>query len=197
MNPFQPWSTVKDALTAPKPPRSGANDDRFTEMVGGGPPCDPTTNADCSALFGFPGSCYYFGQVLSDALANASASGTAPPIGLINTAWGGSSIEEWLSNDTQATCEYVKLSSLSAEFYDTRVLPYIGQTVRGWLWYQASLHSPKTDPSPLFPVCIPAVRTAAPAVASMRGVLARRAAHPVASSAAGRERHVQREGHRR
>ena len=84
---------------------------------------------------GFPATCYYFGESLSDAIANASG-GSAHPIGLVNTAWGGSSIEEWLSNDTIASCEFSPRSSLNQEFHDQRVLPYTGMTVKGWTWYQ-------------------------------------------------------------
>ena len=41
--------------------------------------------------------CYYFGQSLTDELTNdelTKAGGTPTPIGLIHTAWGGSTIEQ-------------------------------------------------------------------------------------------------------
>lgn len=120
MNPFQPWVALKQALA--KAPDST-----------NGPPCDPATDSDCSALMGFPATCYYFGESLTDQLA---ASGSAPPIGLINTAWGGSTIEQWLSNDTISKCEFAGQSSSNQEWHDQRVLPYVGMTVKGWTWYQ-------------------------------------------------------------
>jgi hypothetical protein len=130
MNPFQPWVTLKQALATSPAPRSGTTDDKFTALLGGAPPCDPAADSDCSALMGFSAACYYFGESLSDSLANSSA-GPAPPIGLINTAWGGSSIEQWLSNDTLATCEFAGESSSDQEWHDTRVLPYIDMTLKG------------------------------------------------------------------
>ena len=50
----------------------------------------------------FSASCYYFGESLTDELAQAG--GTPPPIGLIHTAWGGSIIEGWLPDTAIATC---------------------------------------------------------------------------------------------
>ena len=46
--------------------------------------------ANTSELFHFSATCYYFGQSLTDELG-----ATAPPIGLIHTAWGGSMVEQW------------------------------------------------------------------------------------------------------
>lgn len=57
-------------------------------------------------------------------------------VGLIHTAFGGSSIEQWLSNETIATCSQAAQSSSNQMWHDARVLPYIGTTVKGWVWYQ-------------------------------------------------------------
>ena len=123
MNPAQPWATVRQALAAPARPRS----------LGGGP-CDPAADPDCSALMAYSSTCLYYGVELSDALA--AATGAAPPIGLIHTAWGGSSIEQWLTNASIAGCSLAKASRSSQEYHDTRVLPYVWTTLKGFVWYQ-------------------------------------------------------------
>ena len=38
------------------------------------------------------------------------------PIGLVHTAWGGSTIEQWLSNATTATCAYAKQAATNQEW---------------------------------------------------------------------------------
>eukprot|EP00039_Didymoeca_costata_P020170 m.340304 g.340304 ORF g.340304 m.340304 type:complete len:677 (+) comp19230_c0_seq1:26-2056(+) len=114
MNPFQPWVTLKQALMPT-------------------PSC-PAGDSDCTDFMSFSGACYYFGQSLTDDLE--AMHGSAPPIGLVHTAFGGSSIEQWLSNKSIATCEMIGQSSANQEWHDQRVLPYIGMTVKGWVWYQ-------------------------------------------------------------
>jgi sialate O-acetylesterase len=52
-----------------------------------------------SALQHFSATCLYFGVELLDALGP-----DAPPIGLIQTAVGGSTIEAWMSNETLGRC---------------------------------------------------------------------------------------------
>eukprot|EP00729_Bicosta_minor_P010417 gene10417-25194_t len=111
MNPEQPWTTLKAAIAT-------------------------NPDSDKSAFGGFSSTCYYYGESLSDELAKTSADGKAPPIGLIHTAFGGSSIEQWLSNETIATCSQAAQSSSNQMWHDARVLPYIGTTVKGWVWYQ-------------------------------------------------------------
>ena len=79
---------------------------------------------------GFSATCFYFAQELSDKLGDA-----APPMGLVHTGWGGSTIEQWLTNETIATCQYAGRSAANQEWHDSRVLPYTGMTVKGWVWY--------------------------------------------------------------
>ena len=111
MNPTQPWSTLKGALAT-------------------------DTDSDKSAFGSFSSTCYYFGEQLSDELEAMSSDGQAPPIGLVHTAWGGSMIEQWLSNDTIATCANASISAANQEWHDQRVLPYVDMTIKGWVWYQ-------------------------------------------------------------
>lgn len=114
LNPTQPWSTLRDALaTAP--------------------------DSDKSNFIWYSATCYYFGESLSDALA--AAHGAAPPIGLVHTGWGGSTIEQWLDNATAAACTDAfdpapKPQAWPGIWHAQRVLPYAGMTIKGWVWYQ-------------------------------------------------------------
>lgn len=108
MNPDMPWTTLKAAL-------------------------ESNPDQDSSLFMQFSSTCYYFGESLTEELAK---SGPAPPIGLIHTAWGGSTIEQWLDNRTIATCANTSISAANGEWHETRVMPYIDMTVKGWVWYQ-------------------------------------------------------------
>eukprot|EP01060_Flectonema_neradi_P011042 TRINITY_DN180_c0_g1_i6.p1 TRINITY_DN180_c0_g1~~TRINITY_DN180_c0_g1_i6.p1 ORF type:complete len:623 (+),score=125.99 TRINITY_DN180_c0_g1_i6:44-1870(+) len=93
-----------------------------------------TKNVDKSGiplLFGFSSTCYYFGQELSRLMG-----ADAPPIGLIHTAWGGSTAEQWTSNKTSSECRNVTLDASSQEWFDTRLTPFSQMTVKGFVWYQ-------------------------------------------------------------
>ncbi len=126
MNPAQAWATLKDAL-ADRPTDDG------DALLRGKPPCQPHCDSDTSKLMGFSSTCYYFGESLSDELAKA---GPPPPIGLVHTAWGGSTIEQWLTNETISTCANASISAANQEWHDSRVMPYVDMTVKGWVWYQ-------------------------------------------------------------
>ena len=111
MNPTQPWSTLRQALA---------------QRVG------RDNSSDSSAFVRFSATCFYFAQELTDKLGGEKA----PPIGLVHTAWGGSTIEQWLSNETIATCQGARLTNKNQEYHDSRVLPYVSMTLKGFLWYQ-------------------------------------------------------------
>jgi hypothetical protein len=84
----------------------------------------------------FSGTCYYFGESLTDALGAA-----APPLGLIHTAWGGSTIQNWIRNETLNSNVCANHSSGQGNdggWYESRVLPYSEMTIKGFVWYQVS-----------------------------------------------------------
>jgi hypothetical protein len=120
MNPSQPWMTLKQAVAAP--PSAVRGDDVFH-----------SSKAGVNMFVQFSASCYYFGKSLTDELA---AAGTPPPIGLIHTAWGGSTIEQWLTNTTISTCAHAAISSTNQEYHDSRVMPYVSMALKGFTWYQ-------------------------------------------------------------
>lgn len=80
----------------------------------------------------FSGTCYYFGESLTDELGGDAA----PPIGLIHTAWGGSTIEQWLDNGTIGTCRNATITPENGEYHATRILPFVDMAIKGWVWYQ-------------------------------------------------------------
>ena len=82
-------------------------------------------------LFSFSSTCYYFGQELSKLFESE-----APPLGLIHTAWGGSTVQQWTSNKTSSLCKNVSLDSSSQEWFDSRVVPFSQMTMKGFVWYQ-------------------------------------------------------------
>ena len=79
---------------------------------------------------GFSSTCYYFGESLVEELSKGGA--TPPPIGLVHTSYGGSSIEQWLTNETIATCAMANVGPSNQEWHDQRVMPYVDMTVKGW-----------------------------------------------------------------
>lgn len=92
----------------------------------------------------FSATCLEFGRELTDALGS-----DAPPIGLIQSAVGGSPISCWMPNKTVAKCWPNKTHELSGDFneslgsapndctfYNGMVCPFQNMTVRGFLWYQ-------------------------------------------------------------
>ena len=81
------------------------------------------------SLADFSAACYYFGESLTDLMADK-----AIPIGLIDTAIGGSMIEEWVTDEVAGTCLLDDHQLHNAILYDNNVRPYLDMTVKGWLW---------------------------------------------------------------
>ncbi len=105
MNPDTPWTPIAEAAAG-----------------------------DASVFMQFSGTCYYFGESLTDTLG-----ANAPPIGLVHTAWGGSTIQNWISNDTLNSNICSNHSSGQGNdggWYESRVRPYSSMTLKGFVWYQ-------------------------------------------------------------
>lgn len=63
------------------------------------------------------------------------------PIGLIQSAVGGTQIESWISNTTRAKCSQLDATGGSgglSGLYHAMVAPFANYSVAGWLWYQVS-----------------------------------------------------------
>lgn len=95
-------------------------------------PCTPESAAPFSAVG------YFFGKELSDELK--------VPIGLIQTAWGGSHIERWTPASayenspafaSKATSKPVRIDNQRAgQYFEPMVRPLIPFAIRGMIWYQ-------------------------------------------------------------
>lgn len=86
----------------------------------------------------FSATAYYFGRELRQALG--------VPVGLIVTAWGGSSCEAWMNPDwlkafpqveVPASASAIKSKNRTATvLYNGMLKPLIGVAMRGVIWYQ-------------------------------------------------------------
>ena len=79
----------------------------------------------------------YFGAELID--ARESQGLESVPIGLIQSAIGGSQIEAWMSNETLAKCKEQSLTGgavpeCAGRLYYGMTAPFANFSVAGWLW---------------------------------------------------------------
>ncbi|HAQ18166.1 MAG TPA: sialate O-acetylesterase [Prolixibacteraceae bacterium] len=89
-------------------------------------------------VYEFSATAYYFGLMLNKALD--------VPIGLINTSWGGTRIEPWISEMGCKNFDWVKLpekkpvENLSPQtptvLFNAMINPIVGYGIRGGIWYQ-------------------------------------------------------------
>lgn len=114
MNADQPWITLEDAV--------------------GGTAGQTIPSYGAVPLDHFSSTCYYFGESLVEGLQGSKDAAT--PIGLIHTAWGGSMIEQWLTNDLISECKGADIAEHNGVLYDNAVKPYLGMAVKGWVYYQ-------------------------------------------------------------
>jgi sialate O-acetylesterase len=94
--------------------------------------CEPENVSEFSA------TAYFFGLMLNKALN--------VPIGLINTSWGGTRIEPWISEAGFKRFDFVKLpdknqqGTLSQQtptvLFNAMINPMVGYGIKGAIWYQ-------------------------------------------------------------
>ncbi len=95
--------------------------------------CEPENVSEFSA------TAYYFGMMLNKVLN--------VPVGLINTSWGGTRIEPWISEDGCKKFDFIKLpdktqqqGNLSPQtptvLFNAMINPVAGYGLRGGIWYQ-------------------------------------------------------------
>jgi sialate O-acetylesterase len=95
----------------------------------------------------FSATAYFFGRLLNKALK--------VPVGLINTSWGGTRIEPWISEAGCKNFNWVKLpdqamtgnisQQLPTVLFNAMINPMVGYGIRGAIWYQgeANRNEPK------------------------------------------------------
>jgi sialate O-acetylesterase len=86
----------------------------------------------------FSSTAYFFGLMLNKILK--------VPVGLINTSWGGTRIEPWISEAGLTKFDFVKLpdknqtGTLSPQtptvLFNAMINPMVGYGIRGAIWYQ-------------------------------------------------------------
>jgi sialate O-acetylesterase len=89
-----------------------------------------------SAFAQFSATCMYFAVELVRATGD-----TTTPIGVIQSAIGGSQIESWMDNTTLTECANESLTGGavpedSGRLFYGMVAPFVNTSVSGWLWYQ-------------------------------------------------------------
>ena len=145
-------------------PAQATNSSWFTPTVAMKEMKDPTCHgSSCqTVLDDFSAACWYFAESLTDRMAAEAAdeTGAAPvPMGLIHSAYGGTCIESWLSEDAQLSCSNITCTSnqswpytkdnqaacaavpaksnsagSNAELFNGMVLPFVNMTIKGFLW---------------------------------------------------------------
>jgi sialate O-acetylesterase len=103
--------------------------------------CEPANVSEFSA------TAYFFGLMLNKALN--------VPVGLINTSWGGTRIEPWISEAGISKFEFVKLpdknqqGTLSQQtptvLFNAMINPMVGYGIKGAIWYQGESNRNEAD----------------------------------------------------
>ena len=103
--------------------------------------CIPENVADFSA------TAYFFGRMVQQALG--------VPVGLINSSWGGTRIEPWISENGFKNFDWVNLpdKNMTGDFsqqtptvlYNAMIAPMAGYAIAGGLWYQGEANRNEPD----------------------------------------------------
>jgi sialate O-acetylesterase len=103
--------------------------------------CEPEDVSEFSA------TAYFFGLMLNKVLN--------VPIGLINTSWGGTRIEPWISEEGIKKFDFVRLPDKSQQgtlspqtptvLFNAMIKPMVGYGIRGAIWYQGESNRNEAD----------------------------------------------------
>lgn len=83
-------------------------------------------------LKSFPATCMYFATALIDLLG-----ASAPPVGLIATAVGGTTIESWSDAVAYSACSEPQTGNSAAPpvtLFNGLVAPFVNASISGWVW---------------------------------------------------------------
>ena len=107
------------------------------------------SEANAKSIRDFSATAYYFGRLLQETLD--------VPIGLIVTAWGGSSVEAWMSKDMLKAFPdlYAKIPAVDGKIpsknrtanvlYNGMLNPLIGLPMKGVIWYQGEENANRAE----------------------------------------------------
>jgi len=94
----------------------------------------------------FSATGYYFGRLLNQTLNI--------PVGLVLSAWGGSSVEAWMNEDMLRAFPQVKIPKVKADIkenrtpttlYQAMIHPIVGLTIKGVIWYQGETNYDRAE----------------------------------------------------
>jgi sialate O-acetylesterase len=95
----------------------------------------------------FSATAYYFGKMIQQALG--------VPVGLINSSWGGTRIEPWMSESGIKNFDWVNLPDKKQEgdfsqqtptvLFNAMIRPMVGYGIRGAIWYQGESNRNEPD----------------------------------------------------
>ena len=107
------------------------------------PPRIPWSVASPNAVKRFSAACWFHGKGLADVL------GPAVPLGLIESAVGGSSVQQWEPPSVVAACGDIKTwMQPTSSLWNSHVTPFTGVKVSGIVFYQGetnAMASPAQD----------------------------------------------------
>ena len=79
------------------------------------------------------GVCYVFGvEVVQQ---------TGKPVGLVNTNWGGTHVEYWMSPDANAQCNDALVPAGENGAWNGMIKPLLNMTIKGAIWYQGEANT--------------------------------------------------------
>ncbi|KAK3609136.1 hypothetical protein CHS0354_032663 [Potamilus streckersoni] len=94
------------------------------------------------SLAGFSAVCWLYGKYLYPHIHR--------PIGLIESAWGGTPIESWSSHEALAACTHngrrkTRAPSQPSVLWNAMVNPFVQMTIFGAIWYQGEANAGRAD----------------------------------------------------
>lgn len=111
------------------------------DFAGSWKSCDPENVSEFSA------TAYYFGLMLNRVLN--------VPVGLINSSWGGTRIEPWISEEGVERFDFVSLPDKSQTgnispqtptvLFNAMINPMVGYGIKGAIWYQGESNRNEAD----------------------------------------------------
>ena len=93
--------------------------------------CGPAWETKLDRSTGFSAACYFYAAELQATLK--------VPVGVIDTAWGGTPIEAWMSADAMAACpNHTDLGAAfpPSELFNAMLAPFSPMVTAGFLWWQ-------------------------------------------------------------
>lgn len=113
--------------------------------------------AEPESVSNFSATAYYFARLLNEMLD--------VPIGVINSSYGGSSIEAWMNPETLKPFKDIKIpakddpivqkSRTPTTLYNGMIYPIIGYGIKGCIWYQGESNYERPDQyEQLFPAMV-------------------------------------------